>query len=92
MIIDIRHKGLRLFWETDNCSKLPQDQVKKIRDILTMLDTINNINELRSSGFGLHTLKGDLAGYWSVVVNANWRIIFKFENGNTYLVDYLDYH
>jgi plasmid maintenance system killer protein len=40
----------------------------------------------------LHALKGNMAGWWSVTVRANWRIIFRFENGNAFDVDLLDYH
>jgi len=43
-------------------------------------------------GFHLHPLKGDYAGYWAVTVRANWRVIFRFEDGHAIDVDYLDYH
>lgn len=40
----------------------------------------------------LHALKGELAGFWSVSVSGNWRIIFRFIGADVELVDYLDYH
>jgi len=43
-------------------------------------------------GFGLHPLKGNLKDFWSVTVRANWRIIFRFEDGDAFDVDLLDYH
>ena len=43
-------------------------------------------------GFRLHRLKGDLKGFWSVIVRANWRVIFRFEEGDAYDVDLIDYH
>ena len=43
-------------------------------------------------GFRLHPLSGQLRGYYSVSVSANWRVIFRFENGHAVNVDYLDYH
>jgi toxin HigB-1 len=43
-------------------------------------------------GWDLHPLKGDLANHWSVKVNANWRMTFKFEGEDAILVDYCDYH
>ena len=43
-------------------------------------------------GFGLHPLKGKLKGLWAVRVSGNWRVVFRFENGNAYDVDLTDYH
>ena len=43
-------------------------------------------------GFRLHPLTGDLKGFWSVTVSANWRIIFRFEGADVIDVDFLDYH
>ena len=43
-------------------------------------------------GHGLHELRGDLAGHWAVRVSRNWRITFRFEGGNVYDVDLVDYH
>ena len=43
-------------------------------------------------GYRLHPLKGDLAGFWAVNVTANWRIIFRFENGDATDIDLVDYH
>ena len=40
----------------------------------------------------LHMLKGDLAEHWSVTVSGNWRVTFRFEDGNAYIVNYQDYH
>lgn len=43
-------------------------------------------------GAGLHPLKGDKKEFWSVSISGNWRLIFRFENGHAYDVDYIDYH
>ena len=43
-------------------------------------------------GYDLHPLKGKLEGVWSVKVSANWRLTFRFQDGNAYVVDYRDYH
>ena len=43
-------------------------------------------------GFRLHPLKGDLAGYWSVGVSGNWRVIFRFDGADARDVDLIDYH
>ena len=43
-------------------------------------------------GLRLHPLKGNYQGFWSVTVQANWRVIFRFAEGDVVDVDYLDYH
>ena len=43
-------------------------------------------------GYRLHALKGDLRGFWSVTVRANWRIIFRFEGVDAFDVELIDYH
>lgn len=92
MIVSIQHKGLRLLWTKNDASKLPHNQVEKIRLVLTLLNAAEKINDLNFPGAGLHPLKGELADYWAVTVKTNWRIIFRFRDGNVYLVDHVDYH
>jgi toxin HigB-1 len=86
------YKGFKLLWTKNDASRLPAEQVKKIRNILILLHGAEKVEDLNYPGAGLHPLKGDLNGYWSVTVTGNYRIIFRFENGNALLVDYLDYH
>jgi toxin HigB-1 len=92
MIESIRHKGIRLFWEKNDSSKLPAAQVSKIRLILTLLTNSKRVEDMNYPGSGLHPLKGEYAGFWSVKVSGNYRIIFRFENENVHDVVYLDYH
>ena len=92
MIASFYHKGLERLWRLNDASKLPAHHVEKIRKILAWLDKAKTVNDMNFAGSGLHLLKGDLKDYWAVTVRANWRIIFRFENGNAHLVDYLDYH
>lgn len=92
MIESIQHKGLKLLWEKDNSSKIPATQILKIKMILTLLDSAINVEDMNFPGSGLHPLRGDLAGFWSVKVNGNYRLIFRFENENAFDVDYIDYH
>jgi proteic killer suppression protein len=77
-------------WTKNDASKLPAEQLKKIRNILTLLNSDENIEDLNFPGAGLHPLKRDLKGYWSIAFTGNYRIILKFVNGNAYQVDYLD--
>ena len=93
MIPSLRHKGLRIFYETGNARGLPAEQVPKIRRILTAIDEANEPEEVGLfPGWRLHPLAGKLQGFWSVTITGNWRIIFRFEDGNASGLDYLDYH
>jgi proteic killer suppression protein len=92
MIESIRHKGLRLFWEENDASKLPAAHVGKIRLVLTLLNSAGRVEDASFPGSGLHPLKGTYAGFWALKITGNYRIIFRFKNENVYDVDYLDYH
>lgn len=92
MIETFRHKGLRELFEHDRKGKLPPDMIERIRTILSFLDAATGIEEMNRPSFGLHPLKGDRKGFWAVTVRANWRIIFRFQDGNVRDVDFLDYH
>jgi toxin HigB-1 len=71
---------------------LPAGQLDKIRRILARLDQASAPEHMDLPGLRLHPLKGGMAGLWSVTVQANWRIIFRFQNGDVTDVDYLDFH
>ena len=92
MIEGFRHKGLRRFFEEDDSQKLPPQMAERIREILTALDCAGTLDELSLPSFRLHPLKGDLKGFWAVTVRANWRIVFRFEDGKAFDVDLVDYH
>ena len=92
MIESIRHKGLRLFWEKGDRSKLPATQIAKIRLILTLLHNAKAVEDMNSPGSDFHGLKGDLAGFYAVKVTDNYHIIFRFADENTTDIDYVDYH
>ncbi len=66
--------------------------VEKIENTLTLLDMAKAPDVLNAPSFRLHQLKGELKGFWSVTVRANWRIIFRFRNGNAQDVELIDYH
>lgn len=93
MIETIAHKGLRLLWEKNNSSKLPAEQIEKIKRILSVLNTAKTLDLIKAiPGYRLHQLSGDLKGYWAVWVTGNFRIVFRFEEGNVYEINYIDYH
>lgn len=92
MIQSIRHKGLRIYYEDGDGSKLPKEQLAKISRILTALDAISSEDDIKSLSSGIHPLKGNYKGFWALSVTGNYRIIFRFQAPDVYDVDYLDYH
>lgn len=93
MIKSFAHKGLRLLWERNNPSKLPSAQIAKLTRILTVLNTAKTLDPIRAiPGYRLHSLSGKMDGTWSVWVTGNYRILFRFEEGDVYDIDYVDYH
>jgi proteic killer suppression protein len=92
MIESFAHKGLKRLYEHDDGRKLPADMLVRIGIILATLDEAKSVEDLDRPSFRLHKLKGDFAGYWAVTVRANWRIVFRFEDGKASDVDFLDYH
>ena len=59
---------------------------------LSALDTAQVIEDMDLPGYELHKLKGNRKNCWSITVNGNWRITFEFIDGDTYIVNYEDYH
>lgn len=92
MIVSFRHKGLKLFYENGDTSKLQPQHISKIRLVLTRMAAIRSAQELNQPGYGLHQLKGTLDGFWSVKVDKNFRIVFRIAEENVHDVDYIDYH
>lgn len=92
MIKSFKHKGLRQLFENGTTSGVQTQDVDRILDRLTAIDTATDITELNIPTFKLHPLKGNREGYWSITVRANWRITFKFVNSDAYIVNYEDYH
>ncbi|MDB5281855.1 MAG: plasmid maintenance system killer [Bacteroidota bacterium] len=92
MIVTIRHKNLRQYYEEGNGGKLPHEQLSKISRILTALDAVSSENDIMALGLGIHKLTGNMKDFWALKVSANYRITFKFEDGDIFDVDYVDYH
>ncbi len=92
MIRGFTHKGLRRFFETASTAGIQPYHAKRLRLILQVLHRAKAINDMGFPGSGLHPLKGDMRGLWAVTVNGNWRITFRFEDGDAADVNYIDYH
>jgi proteic killer suppression protein len=92
MIEHFRHKGLRRLFQQGEAKGISPDLLEKLENILFVLSRARRPEDMNLPGFRLHRLKGDLKGFWSVIVRANWRVIFRFEEGDAYDVDLIDYH
>lgn len=92
MIISFRHKGLEAFYRSGTTRGIQAAHVSKLSRILSALDVAAGPAELNHPGYKLHPLKGDMEGHWSIWVNGNWRVTFRFVGVDTELVDYQDYH
>lgn len=94
MIESFRHKGLENFYKTGSTKGIQAIHKDRLQIILTALTRAKYIEDLNIPSFKLHALKGELKGLWSITVQANWRITFKFEQSTSsvYIVDYQDYH
>jgi proteic killer suppression protein len=92
MIVGFRHKGVEIFYRTGSTRGIQPAHADKLARILAALDAATTADELKLPAFRLHPLKGKLKGHWSIWLNGNWRVTFRFAGPDIELVDYLDYH
>lgn len=92
MIKTFLHKGLKAFFETGSKAGIQPHHAARLSRQLTRLDIARTAADMNVPGWGLHPLSGRLAGHFSIIVNGNWRITFRFEGEDAVLVDYQDYH
>ena len=92
MIKPFRHKGLEVFYQTGNLAGIQPIHAKRLREQLTALNVANAPGDLSRPSWRLHGLAGNRAGFFSLTVQANWRIVFRVDGIDVELVDYLDYH
>lgn len=92
MIVSFRHKGLEALYRTGSKRGVQSHHVPKLCRILSALDVAQNPADLAIPSFRTHPLKGDQAGRYSIWVNGNWRVTFRFIESDVELVDYEDYH
>jgi len=91
-IRSFRHKGLENFYKTGSKAGIQAAHAARLQRLLTVLNRASEPRQLNMPGLGFHSLKGGLAGHYSLWVNGNWRITFTFEGADAVLVNYLDYH
>lgn len=92
MIRTFRHKGLQRFFRDGSKRGIDANHAPRIRRILDRLDTVPAVDDMNVPGLGFHGLTGNRKGQYSVSVSGNWRITFRFENGDAHDVNLEDYH
>ena len=92
MINSFRHKGLETFFRSGKQAGIQPMHAKRLRELLTALNAAASADDLARPSWRLHSLVGNRAGFHAVTVQANWRLVFRFDGPNVELVDYVDYH
>jgi toxin HigB-1 len=92
MIKSFEHKGLQAFFETGSKAGIQPHHAPKLARQLARLNAAKVPEDMNLPGWRLHPLAGSLTGHYSVSVNGNWRLTFRFDGGDAVLVDYQDYH
>lgn len=92
LIASFRHKGLKRLFERDDTSGVGPALLDRVRNILSILQVAETLSEIDLPSLRLHALKGDRKGFHAITVRANWRIVFRFQDGDCHDVDLVDYH
>ena len=92
MIKSFKHKGLEKFFTKGSAAGIQNNHKARLEERLQALQTAFSVEDMNIPGWRLHALKGDRDGQWAINVSGNWRIVFEFEDGHAYVVNYEDYH
>jgi toxin HigB-1 len=93
MIISFGSKETEKIWEGERVKKIPMEIQQIGRRKLRMLNNSQNINDLMIPPSNrLEKLSGKSKDYYSIRINDQWRIVFKWENDHSYEVEIMDYH
>ena len=92
MIKSFKHRGLEEFFYNGTKKGIQAKHAEKLAMILDLLDAADNVQVMNFPGAKLHKLNPKQNEIWAVNVSGNWRITFRFVDGDAYIIDYLDYH
>lgn len=92
VIVSFRHKGLERLYRDGSKKGVQAAHVPKLLRILSALDVAQVPEDLSIPSFRTHRLKGTSAGQWSIWVNGNWPVTFRFVENDVELVDCQDCH
>lgn len=91
MIKTFKHKGLATLWETGQ-SRIDKRMHRRVLIRLAVISEAVNVEEINLPGYNFHGLQGHKPRRYSVHVNGPWCLMFEFEDGNAYQVDFEQYH
>ena len=92
MIKSWKRKGLKDLFFTESKKGVRPDMADRLRRRLDVLNAANSLMALGLPGFRLHPLSGAMKGKYSIRVTGNWRLTFRFKDGDVFDVDLEDYH
>jgi len=92
MIKSFSHKGVKKFYDSGSMAGIQSAHASKLARQLARLNQAKTPADMNLPGWRLHPLKGKLASQWAISVSGNWRLIFRFSDGEVFDVDYDDYH
>jgi len=88
MIESSKHKGLENFFYNGSKKGINPEHSDRLERLLDRLNAANDIKDMNYPGSFLHQLQGDKEGQHSIRVSGNWRVFFKFLDGDAFIVDY----
>ena len=96
MIVSYRNKGTEDIVNGLNTKAARKLLVRELhdaaQDLLTMLDTVKSLNELKSPGLSLEKLEDDRKGQWAFRITRRYRICFYWDGQDAHDVEIVDYH
>lgn len=81
-----------MFYKSGSTAGIQATHKNRLRLILSNLDQAETPDDMDLPGLRLHSLTGNRKNIWSVTVNGNWRVTFRFEGRDPEIVNYEDYH
>jgi proteic killer suppression protein len=92
MIKTFSHKGIEVFFRKGTKAGIQAVHAARLSRQLAQLNQAQSPRDMNLPGWKLHSLSGLLEGHWAVTISGNWRLTFRFEDGDAILVDYQDHH
>jgi toxin HigB-1 len=93
MIKTFADKRTRDLYLTGKAKRLPPDVARRAARKLEYVDLATGLDDLKvPPGNRLHRLEGEREGQYAIAINDQWRICFRFEDGDAYDVEVCDYH